>query len=75
MDILACDEDFCRFQRGSPVTYRKILALNIMLEQLGYGKEAITLKQNSLKVTVDTDLCIACGNCVYYCPYGALYIE
>ena len=69
--ILACDEDYCRFHRGSPLTGRRILALNRLLEQLGYGPEAIVLKRNSLKVTVDKDLCIACGNCVYYCPYDA----
>ena len=69
--VLACDEDYCRFERGSRVTGRKIVALNLLLEQLGYGKEAITLRRNSLKVTVDADLCIACGNCVFYCPYDA----
>jgi coenzyme F420-reducing hydrogenase delta subunit/ferredoxin len=71
INILACDEDYCRFHRGSPLTGRRILALNRMLEQLGYGPETITLKRNSLKVKVDKDLCIACGNCVYYCPYDA----
>ncbi|NQT31226.1 MAG: hydrogenase iron-sulfur subunit [Deltaproteobacteria bacterium] len=71
INILACDEDYCRFHRGSPLTGRRTIALNRMLEQLGYGEEAITLKRNSLKVTVDKDLCIACGNCVYYCPYDA----
>jgi coenzyme F420-reducing hydrogenase delta subunit/Fe-S-cluster-containing hydrogenase component 2 len=71
VNLLACDEDYCRFHRGSPLTGRRIIALNSMLEQLGYGPEAITLKRNSLKVKVDKDLCIACGNCVYYCPYDA----
>jgi F420-non-reducing hydrogenase iron-sulfur subunit len=73
--VLACDEDYCRFERGSSVTGRKILALNFMLEQLGYGKDVITLKRNSLKVKVDTDSCIACGNCVFYCPYDAAKLE
>jgi len=73
--VLACDEDYCRFDRGSSVTGRKIAALNLLLEQLGYGKEVITLKRNSLKVKVDTDSCIACGNCVFYCPYDAAKLE
>ncbi|MBA7633902.1 Ion-translocating oxidoreductase complex subunit B [subsurface metagenome] len=73
--ILACDEDYCRFERGSPVTERKILALNLMLEQLGYGKDVLTFKQNSLKIKVDADLCIACGNCVFFCPYDAAKLE
>jgi len=73
--ILACDEDYCRFDRGSPLTGRRILALNRLLEQLGYGKDTVTLKRNSLKVKVDKDLCIACGNCVFYCPYDAPKLE
>ena len=73
--VLACDEDYCRFKEGSAITGRKIIALNLLLEQLGYGKEAITLKRNSLKVKADTDLCIACGNCVFYCPYDAAKLE
>jgi len=75
INILACDEDYCRFQRGSPLTGRRVMALNRMLEQLGYGKDAITMQRNSLKVKVDKDLCIACGNCVFYCPYDAPKLE
>lgn len=73
--VLGCDEDYCRFERGSSVAGRRILALNILLDQLGYGKELITFKRNSLKVKVDADSCIMCGNCVYYCPYDAAKLE
>ena len=73
--VLACDEEYCRFQRGSPLAGRRVLALNRLLEQLGYGKEAITLRRSSLKVKVDRDLCISCGNCVFYCPYGAASLD
>jgi coenzyme F420-reducing hydrogenase delta subunit/ferredoxin len=73
--VLACDEDYCRFDRGSPLAGRRILALNRLLEQLGYGEETITLKRNSLKVKVDKDLCISCGNCVFVCPYNAPRLE
>ena len=73
--VLACDEDYCRFDKGSPIIGRKILALNLLLGQLGYGTEVITLNRNSLKVKVDKDLCIACGNCVFYCPYDAAKLD
>jgi coenzyme F420-reducing hydrogenase delta subunit/ferredoxin len=73
--LLACDPNYCRFDRGSPLTGRRILALNRLLEQLGYGSEVLTLKRNSLKVKVDRDLCISCGNCAFYCPYGAAKLE
>jgi len=75
INVLACDEDYCRFERGSAVTGRKIVALNILLDQLGYGQDVITLKEHSLKVKVDANLCIACGNCVFYCPYDAAELK
>lgn len=75
INIIACDTDYCRFERGSAVTGRKIKALNRLLEQLGYGSETITYKRNSLKVTVDSNSCIRCGNCVFYCPYDAAKLD
>lgn len=75
INVLACDEDFCRYERGSSVVGRKIAALNRLFDQLGYGQEVITLKRNTLKVKVDSNLCIACGNCVFYCPYDAAKLE
>ena len=73
--ILACDDDYCRFERGSLITRLRVTALNVLLEQLGYGKEVIKLKQHSQKVIVDRNKCISCGNCVFYCPYNAARLE
>ncbi len=73
--VLACDEDYCRFERGSAVTGRRITALNVFLEQFGYARELIKLRRNSLKVKADRNKCISCGNCVFYCPYDAAKLE
>ncbi len=73
--ILACDEDYCRFERGSLIAHLRVTAVNTLLEQLGYGKEVIRFKQRSLKVKADRNKCISCGNCVFYCPYSAARLE
>jgi F420-non-reducing hydrogenase iron-sulfur subunit len=73
--VLACDEDYCRFERGSLITTRRASVFNLLLEQLGYGEKVVTLKRNSLKVKVDKDSCISCGNCVFVCPYDAAKLE
>jgi len=73
--ILACDEDYCRFERGGLIARLRVTAVNALLEQLGYGKEVIRFKQRSLKVKADRNKCISCGNCVFYCPYGAAKLE
>ncbi len=73
--ILACDENYCQFERGSSITGRRAIMLNVLLEQLGYGKEVIKLERHSLKVKVDRNKCISCGNCAFYCPYDAAKLE
>jgi coenzyme F420-reducing hydrogenase delta subunit/ferredoxin len=70
--ILACDEDYCRFEKGSILNGRRATALNLLLEHLGFGKGVIVLKRNSPKVKADRDKCIRCGNCAFYCPYEAV---
>jgi coenzyme F420-reducing hydrogenase delta subunit len=72
---LACEEGYCRFEKGNSIAERRILASNLLLEQLGYGKAVIDLKRHSVKVKVDSDKCIACGNCAFYCPYNVAELE
>ena len=73
--ILACDEDYCRFERGSTTARLRAAALGALLEQLGHGAGVIKFKQRSLKVRADRNKCISCGNCVFYCPYDAAKLE
>jgi len=75
INILACDDDYCQFEQGSLLAGRRAMVFNLLLEQLGYGKDVIKLKRNSLKVKVDREKCIACGNCAFYCPYDAAKLE
>ncbi len=75
INVLACDEDYCRYEKGSSVTGRRITGLNLLLQQMEYGEDVINLKRHSLKVKVDTEKCIMCGNCVFFCPYGAARLE
>lgn len=73
--VLACDENYCRFDKGSALNGQRVTILNFLLEQLGFGRDIITLKRNSPKVRVDKDKCIRCGNCVFYCPYEAAKLD
>ncbi|PIP48127.1 MAG: hypothetical protein COX14_04455 [Chloroflexi bacterium CG23_combo_of_CG06-09_8_20_14_all_45_10] len=73
--ILACDENYCRFEKGSALNGRRVTVLNLLLEQLGFGKDIIILKRNSLKVKADRNKCIRCGTCVFYCPYEAVKLD
>jgi F420-non-reducing hydrogenase iron-sulfur subunit len=73
--VLACDENYCRFEKGSALNGRRVVALNLLLEQLGFGKDVIVLKRNSPRAKADRDKCIRCGNCVFYCPYEAVKLD
>lgn len=73
--MLACDTDYCRYEKGSAVAGRRAAVLNLLLEQLGYGQEVIEFRRNSLKVKVDRNKCIGCGNCAFFCPFDAAKLE
>ena len=73
--VLACDEDFCRFERGSRVSGRRITALNLLLEQFGFGEEVVTLKRNSLRAIYNPAECVGCGKCEFICPYEAVKLQ
>ena len=73
--VLACDENYCRFERGSLVAGRRIAVLNRILSQLGYGDEPITFVKNPLRAVYNPEECVGCGKCEFICPYGAIKLQ
>jgi coenzyme F420-reducing hydrogenase delta subunit/Pyruvate/2-oxoacid:ferredoxin oxidoreductase delta subunit len=66
-----CEEDFCRFKKGSEINIRRVAGLQILLDQLGYGK-VLTIIKNPLQAVYDTKKCVGCDKCEFICPYNAI---
>ena len=67
-----CEENSCRFEKGSSINTRKILLLSGLLKNLGYDNDVLTVINTSLKVVYDTDKCVGCDKCEYVCPDGVI---
>ncbi len=72
--VVPCEEEYCRFKEGSRVSARRFLAMQNLLDQFGFRKDAFILIRKLKKVHIDTNRCIGCGDCVYVCPYDAIKI-
>ena len=70
--VLQCDEDFCRFKKGSKIGLNRFELLKETVEVLGYNPDNLIVKKNSLKAVYDTEKCVGCGKCVFICPYEAI---
>ncbi len=70
--VVQCEEDFCRFEKGSKINIRRVLLLQTLLEQFGYERDILTIIKSSLKAVYDTDECIGCDKCESICPYDAI---
>jgi coenzyme F420-reducing hydrogenase delta subunit/formate hydrogenlyase subunit 6/NADH:ubiquinone oxidoreductase subunit I len=73
--VVQCEEDYCRSKRGSAVNTRRLLLTHDVLEQLGFGKDALTVIECSNKIEYDTSKCVGCDKCVFICPYEAIEAE
>ncbi|TDA33589.1 MAG: hypothetical protein DSO02_03905 [Hadesarchaea archaeon] len=69
--VMPCEEEFCRFERGSRALERRFLLLRKVLLEMG-RKEVLILRERSRKVIFNKDRCIWCGTCVDLCPYDAV---
>jgi len=70
--VLQCEEDFCRFKKGSQIGINRFELLKDTVKVLGYDTSNLIIKKNSLKAVYDTEKCVGCGKCVFICPYDAI---
>jgi coenzyme F420-reducing hydrogenase delta subunit/heterodisulfide reductase subunit C len=72
MLVLQCEEDFCRFKKGSQIGINRLELLKDTVKELGYDPDNLIIKKDSLKAVYDTEKCVGCGKCVFICPYEAI---
>ena len=70
--VLQCEEDFCRFKKGSQIGINRFELLKETIDALGYDPENMVIKKKSMKAVYDTQKCVGCGKCVFICPYEAI---
>jgi len=70
IELMPCEENFCRFEHGSRALVFRVSLLNALFESLGAG--AISVERLSSRVKYDERRCISCGYCAFICPYDAL---
>jgi len=73
--VVQCDEEFCRFKRGSETSQKRLMLLNMVLKELGFGEDTITYYINSMKAVYITENCVGCGKCAFVCPYDAIELQ
>ena len=72
---IQCDEDFCRYKRGSRINTRRQLLTKELLKQLGYRDSVLTLVKYAQKAVYFTEKCVGCDKCTFACPYEAIEAE
>jgi len=70
--VMQCEEDFCRFKKGSKVNARRLQLTQALLNQLGFRDDALSFIKLSNKAVYDTTKCVGCDKCTFICPYEAI---
>ncbi len=70
--VVQCEEEYCRFKRGSRIGTNRFLLLRALIDQLGYDPNPLTLRKNAMRAVYDTEKCVGCGKCIFICPYDAI---
>jgi len=69
---IPCEEDYCRFEKGSMIGTRRFLLTQALLNQLGFSSDTLTVIRSLNKAIINVYRCIGCGDCAYICPYNAI---
>jgi coenzyme F420-reducing hydrogenase delta subunit/ferredoxin len=70
--IVQCEQDFCRFNKGSLMSQRRVAMLRSLLKPFGYENNTITVIERAKQIEYDTAKCVGCDKCINICPYGAI---
>jgi coenzyme F420-reducing hydrogenase delta subunit/ferredoxin len=70
--IIQCKQDFCRFDKGSLMSQRRVAMLRSLLKPFGYRDNTITVIERAKQIEYDTARCVGCDKCINICPYGAI---
>jgi len=70
--VIPCEEDYCRFEKGSIIGTRRFLLTQALLSQLGFSSDTLTVIRSLNKAQINVYQCIGCGDCAYACPYDAI---
>jgi len=70
--IMQCEEDFCRFKKGSKVNANRLVLTQATLNQLGFKDDTLSFIKISNKAVYDTQKCVGCDKCTFICPYEAI---
>jgi coenzyme F420-reducing hydrogenase delta subunit/NAD-dependent dihydropyrimidine dehydrogenase PreA subunit len=72
---IQCEDEFCRYKKGTKINARRLMLGKALLEQLGFSKDALRVLKYSRKAVYETEKCVGCDKCVFICPYGAIEAE
>ena len=72
---IQCPDRFCRMKEGTEIETRRMILAGLVLEQLGYPPETLTVVKHARRAVWSNDKCVGCDKCVFVCPYQAIEAE
>ncbi|MDQ7778091.1 MAG: hydrogenase iron-sulfur subunit [Planctomycetota bacterium] len=73
--LVSCEQEFCRYKKGSETVSNRFAAAQPVLDDLGFGSDMLELRTLAPRAEIDDKKCITCGTCAFVCPYEAIQIK